>query len=223
MRRRISYANVAATLALVFSMSGGALAASHYIINSTKQINPKVLKKLKGNTGLPGAPGTAGAPGKEGQQGKEGGGGKEGAGGKEGKPGKEGKEGKEGPAGPFPEGSAPSGITIRGNYGVLGANGANGYSGISFGYTLASGPTINYIPAGGAVPTECAGGTVEMPEAKPGNLCIFEAFHFGAAAGAFDPATNSTSTAGRTGAVVYNTSSAGAASSAEGTWAATAP
>lgn len=46
MRHRLSYANVAATLALVFSMSGGALAATHYLINSTKQINPKVLKKL---------------------------------------------------------------------------------------------------------------------------------------------------------------------------------
>src|SRR6202043_2254580 len=46
MRRRFSYANVAATLALVFSMSGGALAAKHYLINSTKQINPKVLKAI---------------------------------------------------------------------------------------------------------------------------------------------------------------------------------
>ncbi len=63
MRRRLSYANVTATLALVFAMSGGALAANHYLINSTKQINPKVLKKLKGN---------AGAPGKEGPSGKEG-------------------------------------------------------------------------------------------------------------------------------------------------------
>jgi hypothetical protein len=46
-RKRLTYANVAATLALVFSMTGGALAAKHYLINSTGQINPKVLKKLK--------------------------------------------------------------------------------------------------------------------------------------------------------------------------------
>jgi hypothetical protein len=46
MRRHLTYANVAATLALVFSMSGGALAAKHYLIDSTKQINPKVLKSL---------------------------------------------------------------------------------------------------------------------------------------------------------------------------------
>jgi hypothetical protein len=69
MRRRFSYANVAATLALVLSMSGGALAANHYLIHSTKQISPKVLKKLKGRTGKTGK---TGATGKEGPQGKEG-------------------------------------------------------------------------------------------------------------------------------------------------------
>jgi hypothetical protein len=92
MRMRISYANVAATLALVFSMSGGAVAASHYLINSTKQINPKLVKKLKGAkgpTGPTGATGAAGAPGTAG---------KEGPGGKEGPPGKEGKTGEPGSA-----------------------------------------------------------------------------------------------------------------------------
>jgi hypothetical protein len=80
MRKRFSYANVAATLALVFSMSGGALAANHYLISSTKQISPKVLKKLKGATGKAGAPGAMGATGATG---------KEGPGGKEGAPGKD--------------------------------------------------------------------------------------------------------------------------------------
>jgi hypothetical protein len=78
MRRRFSYANVAATLALVLSMSGGALAANHYLINSTKQINPKVLKKLKGATGKAGAAGSAGASGAAGAAGKDGAPGKEG-------------------------------------------------------------------------------------------------------------------------------------------------
>lgn len=75
MRRHLNYANVVATLALVFAMSGGALAAKHYLINSTKQINPKVLKSLKGKTGKTGPTGpagVAGALGKEGPQGKEG-------------------------------------------------------------------------------------------------------------------------------------------------------
>lgn len=60
---RLSYANVTATLALVLSMSGGALAANHYLINSTKQINPRVLKRLRGETGRRGPAGPQGPPG----------------------------------------------------------------------------------------------------------------------------------------------------------------
>jgi hypothetical protein len=86
MRKHLTYANVTATLALVFAMSGGALAANSYLINSTKQINPKVLKKL---TGKPGKNGTAGANGTTGATGATG---AQGPGGKEGPPGKEGKE-----------------------------------------------------------------------------------------------------------------------------------
>jgi hypothetical protein len=78
MRRRLTYANVAATLALVLAMSGGALAAGHYLINSTKQINPKVLKKLRGSRGPTGATGQRGATGAGGPAGKEGTSGKEG-------------------------------------------------------------------------------------------------------------------------------------------------
>jgi hypothetical protein len=47
MRKHLSYANVVATLALVFAMSGGALAAKHYLLNSVGQINPRVLKSLR--------------------------------------------------------------------------------------------------------------------------------------------------------------------------------
>jgi hypothetical protein len=72
MRRRLTYANVAATLALVFSMTGGAIAANHYLINSTKQINPKVLKKLKGKTGATGKAGVNGAAGAAGAAGAPG-------------------------------------------------------------------------------------------------------------------------------------------------------
>jgi hypothetical protein len=50
--KRFSYANVAVTLALVFAMTGGAYAAKKYVITSTKQISPKVLKELKGVSGL---------------------------------------------------------------------------------------------------------------------------------------------------------------------------
>ncbi len=75
-RRHLNYANVVATLALLFAMSGGALAADHYLINSTKQINPKVLRKLKGGVGsrgVSGPSGTAGATGATGGAGSKGG------------------------------------------------------------------------------------------------------------------------------------------------------
>lgn len=95
-RRFLSYANVTATLALVLSMSGGALAADHYLINSTSQINPKVIKALKSDAGAKGAPGAPGAAGKEGATGKEGAAGKEGT---PGTPGKDGTAGNEGAPG----------------------------------------------------------------------------------------------------------------------------
>src|SRR5690348_7883153 len=87
-RTHLTYANVTATLALVFAMSGGALAARHYLINSTKQISPKVLKALKGKTGKTGKQGPAGKDGAPGAKGNEG------------QRGAEGLKGERGPEGP---------------------------------------------------------------------------------------------------------------------------
>jgi hypothetical protein len=72
LRKHLSYANIVATLALLFAMSGSALAAKHYLINSTKQINPKVLKSLTGKTGKPGAAGPSGSQGPAGSPGLSG-------------------------------------------------------------------------------------------------------------------------------------------------------
>jgi len=77
-RRHLSYANVASTLALVFAMSGGALAAKHYLISSTRQISPKVLRSLHGARGPAGAPGASGAQGPAGAKGETGPGGGQG-------------------------------------------------------------------------------------------------------------------------------------------------
>jgi hypothetical protein len=76
--KHLTYANVVATLALVFAMSGGALAASKYLITSTQQISPKVVKSLKGKAGKTGKTGPTGPIGLAGPQGKEGASGKEG-------------------------------------------------------------------------------------------------------------------------------------------------
>ena len=91
MSRRLNYANIVATLALFFALSGGALAAKRYLITSAKQINPKVLGSLKGKTGKTGPTGSQGTAGKEGAAGKEG---------------KAGKDGEPGPAG-------PTNVTVR--------------------------------------------------------------------------------------------------------------
>ena len=61
--KRPSPAMVVALLALVFSLGGSAIAAKHYLIHSTKQISPKVLKKLRGRQGPRGFPGQNGTNG----------------------------------------------------------------------------------------------------------------------------------------------------------------
>ena len=85
-RSHLSYANIVATLALLFAMGGGAVAATHYAITSTKQIKPSVLKQLKGAKGPRGAAGAPGANGAPGPQGSAGTNGKEGKEGPEGVP-----------------------------------------------------------------------------------------------------------------------------------------
>jgi collagen type VII alpha len=89
-RRRMTWANVAMTLALVFAMSGGAYAAKKYLITSTKQISPKVLAQLKGAKGPAGERGPAGEKGANGTNGAPGTPGKNG---ENGAPGTNGKDG----------------------------------------------------------------------------------------------------------------------------------
>jgi hypothetical protein len=88
-----------ALLALFIAMGGSAVAASHYLINSTGQISPKVLKRLRGTDGAEGAKGLTGALGPAGAKGEAGPEGKQGPEGKAGTPGAEGKPGPKGEAG----------------------------------------------------------------------------------------------------------------------------
>ncbi len=64
--------NLVAWLALFVALGGTSLAASHYVITSTKQISPKVIKKLKGNRGATGPRGASGARGATGSTGPAG-------------------------------------------------------------------------------------------------------------------------------------------------------
>jgi hypothetical protein len=74
-RRRFNATGLVAVLALVFAMSGGAYAASRFVITSTKQISPKVLKQLQGKAGAAGATGAQGPAGPAGPTGPAGAGG----------------------------------------------------------------------------------------------------------------------------------------------------
>ncbi|HWX88374.1 MAG TPA: collagen-like protein [Solirubrobacteraceae bacterium] len=125
MRRRVNYANVTATLALFFALSGGAVAAKHYLITSTKQISPKVLSTLKGSTGAIGPRGATGAAGNEG---------------KEGTPGAPGKEGPKGE----PGGSGISGYQI-----VTGSEAKGSGSGINLATATAKCPSGKHVLGGG--------------------------------------------------------------------------
>lgn len=70
--RKPSPAGVIASLALFFALGGTAVAANHYLITSTGQIKPSVLKALHGSVGARGPAGRAGAPGANGQAGQPG-------------------------------------------------------------------------------------------------------------------------------------------------------
>jgi hypothetical protein len=164
MRPRITYANVAATLALVLSMSGGALAANQYLISSSSQISPKLLKKLKGRVGKTGVTGKEGPAGKEGPQGKEGAVGKEGA------------AGKEGPKGTYPE-TLASGHSETGNYAVAGGDSATGFMTQGFTFPQPLPAALDEAHAIWVVknttdPPNCPG----PGEAARGYLCVYENF-----------------------------------------------
>jgi hypothetical protein len=166
-RTRITPATVIATIALILAMTGGAYAASRFLITSTKQIKPSVLAQLKGRAGATGAAGPAGPQGPAGAVGT----GTLGPEGKAGAPGQSvtsaaasagecpsggskltsasgtsaicnGKAGKEGPEGsPWTAGGTlPAGATETGVW-VLGeVPSAGGAIGVSFAKTAISFP-----------------------------------------------------------------------------------
>jgi hypothetical protein len=71
-RKRMSYANVAATVALVLAVTGGSAYAASYVITSTSQIKPSVLASLRGDRGPTGPTGKAGKDGATGATGATG-------------------------------------------------------------------------------------------------------------------------------------------------------
>jgi hypothetical protein len=251
-RRRFTYANVAMTLVLVFALSGGAYAASRYVITSTKQIKPSVLKSLQGKAGINGAPGTAGpagAQGPAGSQGPAGPAGNQGTAGAKGETGSQGLKGATGNSGATgPKGATgatgttgftetlPAGKTETGAWSVRGTAAAAEEprsAMISFPIPLPSelnAPPdghIEFVEAGQSTPEHCKG-NVKEPGAEPGYLCVFEGKTFLHAGGLtffmFVLPGAESEGAGKTGTLIlFLTAGAAKEVSAEGTWAVTAP
>jgi hypothetical protein len=166
MRRHISYANVTATLALLLAMSGGALAANHYLLNSTRQINPKVLKALKGRRGATGKQGVVGLGGAIGPQGVEGPPGPRGA---------RGEQGKVGAQGFSPGSPLPSGQSESGDYAVRSLTAGVAVEALTYPMHLEKPPAhFEYVAPGATSGNHCA----KPGHADAGYLCIYSVVAF---------------------------------------------
>ena len=211
-RRRLTYANITATLALVFAMSGGALAATHYLITSTSQISPKVLKELKAKARPTGLADEAGPQGEAGQTGETGPAGEAGSAGNEGSPWSAG-------------GTLPSGKTETGTWAFV--SHAEGPVSVPLSFPIPTAealqPTLGRGPVELVEPNEedavdahpnCPG-SVSKPAATPGVICVY-------AEKLEDPLSGQGPV--RTSGVVLTFEASNSSSRTdEGTWAVTAP
>lgn len=219
---------IIAIVALVFATAGSAVAAKRYLVTSTKQISPSVLKKLagtpgpqgrlgpvgeRGPTGLAGAKGAAGTTGPAGQAGPAG------------PAGPTGSTGATGPAGPFPD-TMPSGKSVTGAFFFRVKIGtgpdSGGETAISYGYRFAAAPTIHVVPVGGSpMPAQCSG-DVSNPHAAPGNVCLFLSVNEAIGTLNFiDPSTPSGFNVSGTTGLIVNATTIGSTGRVYGTWVAT--
>jgi hypothetical protein len=219
--KRLSYANVVASLALFLTLGGVGYAATQLPSNSvgTPQLKANAVTSAKVKNGtllkadfksgqLPkGATGAKGATGSAGPQGAAG------------------PQGTQGVPGPLAQ-TVPQGVTIRGSWslfaystGFIGAN-------VSYPVRLPAVPTgIIFVPTGVTV-GHCAG-SVGNPTADAGYVCVYRGFssNVQTAANPFldNPETGLRVTASVAGFIVEDTVTATGVALDMGTWAYTAP
>jgi hypothetical protein len=172
LRRKPTITGVLAASALFLALAGGgAYAADSYIITSTHQIKPSVLKKLAndvrgprgshGSAGAQGAPGATGAQGIQGEAGNAGATGAQGAQGEQGPQGLQGLQGNQGNQGQ------------QGNQGPQGLQGPSGVnSPLVYTYTDSVGP--DSADCGNDWATDTYDRTFVVEPQADGSFTIFE-------------------------------------------------
>jgi hypothetical protein len=210
LRRKPSISGVIAAVALFFAVAGaGAYAADSYIITSTHQIKPSVLRKLAHDVRGPrGTAGLVGAQGATGEQGPQGSAGTNGATGQQGTPGAQGAQGAQGQKGD----QGPQGATgdqgqkgDQGDQGPKGATGAQGVSGVNsplvYTYTDSVGPDSG--DCGNAWATDTYDRTFVVDPQADGSFTVFETVKgtFVTLAGVDEPNSASCGSSSQTGGV----------------------
>ena len=205
--KRVTPATVLAVVALVFAMTSGAVAAKKYLITSTKQISPSVLKKLTGKPGPAGADGKAGANGTNGSNGTNG------------------QNGETGFTQVLPAGESLTGVWSNSFFQTAGeAVTTVQLVPISFAFPLGSALTpadVHYIKKEEETGEGVCPGSVDEPEAEPGNMCIYTETEEVAPGGEVAQAGFDIPGPGNAGVVVKFTAKGIAI--LEGSWVVTAP
>jgi hypothetical protein len=202
---------VIALLALFFALGGTGYAVSRLPKNSVTSVQVRDYSLLKRDFKRGQLPrGPRGLQGPEGQKGDKG------------------DQGAAGDPWTLGNGQLPSGKTLRGVF-APGADasdvGSLAQESISFGFSLPANPAAHYIEQGATPPPECPG-TVHIPQAQPGHLCVYESLVSNVVRGpcvVFNPVDNGCPGSAVRGFGVQFFAAAAGEFWAQGSWAVTAP